>query len=159
MGSHGVTADLPPRLEAGTRTAPREQIAVPNPPPEALRSLLGSGTEQAKTFYRTSVSGVKTPTPAVSTVAALDPMQVKTLNSGGGASEGEVELNPLAIRAKGDRELNAESAKFRALKKEIEEIKASQVAVQAERADSPDNVNGEAVDKSRTGTEGAARCR
>ena len=99
-----------------------EQIAVPNPPPEALRSLLGSGTEQTKTFHRNSVSGVKTQTPAVNTVTALDPMQVKTLNPGGGASEGEVELYPLAIRAKGDRELNAESEEFRVVRKEIEEI-------------------------------------
>ena len=112
-----------------------------------------------KTFYRTSVSGVKITTPAVSTVAALDPIQVKTFNSVGGASEGEVELNPLGIRAKGDRELNAESEEFRAVRKEIEEIKASQVEVQAERTESPDNVNGEAGDKSGTGTEGAARCR
>lgn len=72
--------------------------------------MLGSGTDHAKTFYRTSVSRVKTQTPAVSTVTALDPMQVKTLNSVGGVSEGEVELNPSASRAKGDMELNAERA-------------------------------------------------
>ena len=143
VGSHGVNADQPPRVEAGTRRAPREQITVPNPPPEALWSLLGSGTEQAKTFYRRSFSGVKTTTPAVNTVTALD----------------QVELNPLASRAKGDMKFNAESAEFRALRKEVEEIKASQVAVQAERAESPDNVNGEAVDKSGTGTDGAAHCR
>ena len=63
-----------------------------------------------KRFTERAFPGFKTQTPAVSTITALDPMQVKTLNSVGGVSEGEVELNPSASRAKGDMELNAERA-------------------------------------------------
>ena len=67
-------------------------------------------TAQAGTFSRTSVSGVQTPTRALSTVTALDHMRVnRTLTSHGETSVGEIELYPVAIRATGDKELNAKS--------------------------------------------------
>ena len=62
----------------------------------------------------------------------------RTLTSHGETLVGEIELYPVAIRATGDKELNAQSAELRAPGQEIEETKAGHVALQAERPRSPD---------------------
>ena len=133
LGAHGVTPELPLRM----RSATHEQIAVPKPLQEW--ELLAGDTAQTCAFSWTNVSGVQTPTRALSTVTALDRIQVNTTwTSGDETPVGEVELCPAAVRAKGDRELNAESAEQRSPGKETEETKDSRVALRAERPGSPD---------------------
>ena len=80
-------------------------------------------------------------TPSASAVAAVEPMQVdRNPTSGGETSAGEVYILPVAIRAKGDKELQSGLAELRVMGPETEELRAMVVAMLTELPKSPGKV-------------------